>query len=256
MLDGDGKSYMDDGLGDWRIAAASRLAKDVPAAYPGGPSHKVGTAVYLSCLVQTEEGENIGFTLPSSTAMALNIAVKAGRAATALKKEIKFKSVVTPNGPGRSVSSQSTPVLYDFFEQCMVAVTFSYQALEVFCNHTIAREQKTGMDIKRGNKRHLLIPREIERQLSTEDKLSQVLPRIKGVPTPKGKKPWEAYRKLKDARDATIHLKSADQRVVDRESLFFVFLSRNPESFASASLEMIKYFTGREDHRWMRLFEI
>jgi len=30
----------DDGFGDWRIQAVTTLAKDVPAAYPGGPSIK------------------------------------------------------------------------------------------------------------------------------------------------------------------------------------------------------------------------
>ena len=43
---------MQDGLGDWRIALATRLVKDVPAAYPGGPSHKAGAPVYVSSLTK------------------------------------------------------------------------------------------------------------------------------------------------------------------------------------------------------------
>jgi len=42
----------DDDIGDWRIEAAATLAKDVPAAYPGGPSHKAGAHVYLSHVVK------------------------------------------------------------------------------------------------------------------------------------------------------------------------------------------------------------
>lgn len=45
----------EDGFGDWRIAAASRLDRDLPEAFPGGPSHKAGAAVYLSALVTTEQ---------------------------------------------------------------------------------------------------------------------------------------------------------------------------------------------------------
>lgn len=244
-------STMDDGFGDWRIAAAARIAKDIPAAYPGVPSHKAGSAVYQSALVQTDTGENVGFTLPSSTAMAINVAMNAGAQANKLKKMLVFDNVVTPNGAGKSVSNRVNSVLYDFFEQCMVSVTFSYQALEVFSNHTIARELKKAMTVKRRKKRILLSPEDLERQLSTEEKLSVVLPEIRNLPTPKGKQPWESFKKLKYARDATIHLKSKDQQVVDRESLFFVFLSQDPESFPRAAVEMIRYFTSTNEPRWL-----
>lgn len=67
----------EDGLGDWRYAAVSRLAADVPAEYPGGPSHKAGAPVYQSALVETADGEYVAFTTPSATAMAINVALKA-----------------------------------------------------------------------------------------------------------------------------------------------------------------------------------
>lgn len=38
-----------DGLGDFRISAASRLAEDLPAAFGGGPEYKAGTGVFLTC---------------------------------------------------------------------------------------------------------------------------------------------------------------------------------------------------------------
>jgi hypothetical protein len=67
----------DDQLGDWRVQAASRLAKDLPAAFSGGPSHKAGTPVHQLTYVRDPKNTNIGFVTPSAVAMALNIAIQA-----------------------------------------------------------------------------------------------------------------------------------------------------------------------------------
>ena len=51
---------------------------------------------------------------------------------------------------------------------------------------------------------------ELERNLTTKEKLATILPALVGVPNPKGKKVWQDFAALKDARDATIHIKSKD----------------------------------------------
>ena len=173
----------DDGLGDWRLYAVTRLAKDLPAAYPGGPSHKAGTPVYQTHLVQNKDGEYVSFLIPHATAMALNIAISASHQASELSKRIEYQEVQTPNGPGKSVTNEKSSELFDYFEQCMVSVTFSFQALEVFSNHTIFHELKQPMKVERKNKLTELTPGEIERQVSTEEKLAVILPLIKKVLT-------------------------------------------------------------------------
>ncbi|WP_372810185.1 hypothetical protein [Pseudoalteromonas nigrifaciens] len=243
---------MEDGFGDWRIAAVTTITADVPAAYPGGPSHKAGTPLYQSSLVQTEDKQNIGFTLPSSTAMALNIAINAAKNAKEYKDKIEYGNVATPEGAGLAVKHESDEDLFNYFEQCMIAVTFSYQAIEVFCNHTIARELKEAVEVKRRKKRVTLSPTELERQLSTEEKVSLILPKIKGLPTPKGKRPWEAFKNLKVARDSTIHMKNIDQQVLDTESLYFQFLSKDCEIFPKAAIAMIHYFLKDKEPRWLK----
>jgi hypothetical protein len=243
---------MEDKFGDWRISAVGTLKEDIPAAYPGGPSHKAGTPIYPSTLVQTEDKQNIGFTLPSSTAMALNIAINAAKSAKDFKSRIEYGKVVTPQGSGLAVDHDSDEYLFNYFEQCMIAVTFSYQAIEVFCNHTIAREIKEATEVKRRKKRVILSPLELERQLSTEEKISLILPKIKGLPTPKGKRPWEAFKKLKEARDSTIHMKNIDQQAVDTESLYFQFLSKDCDIFPQAAIAMIHYFLNGKEPRWLK----
>lgn len=244
-----------DGFGDWRIAAASRLAEDVPAAYPGGPSHKAGAAVYLSELAKNENGENIGFTAPSATAMALNSAYKAFDRANSLKGQIKYQDVATPQGSGKSVQHENCTELFDYFEASMEVVVFSFLALESFCNHTISRELKESIDVKRRKKRVVMSPSEAERQLSTEEKLVNVLPKLRSKPTPKGKVVWEAFKVLKNARDACVHLKGGSQYsggASSEESLFFYFLHFDLVKYPDAALEMILYFHQLEKlPRWL-----
>lgn len=246
----------DDGLGDWRIAVATRLAEDLLVAFPGGPSHKTGAPVCQAELIQNSKGEFIGFIAPSATAMAFHIAIEASKKALGLYDMLTYDGVFTPHGPGKSISKERSGELFDFFEQCMISATFSFQALETFCNHTIVRELKQPMEFKRREKNIILNPQEIERQLSTDEKLATVLPKIKNVPTPKGKKVWEQFKVLKDARDSTIHLKSIDQysaNTTRKETLFFQFLNHKAVEYPLAAEAMIQYFVGNNKPRWLDL---
>jgi len=119
----------DDGLGDWRNLASARLAEPVPAAFPGGPSHQTGDTFHQSALVRDAAGQPIGFTLPSATALALNISIQSRNAAIHKRRQLEFHIIPTPLGSGRSVTPATSAMLFDYFENCMSVVTFSYQAL-------------------------------------------------------------------------------------------------------------------------------
>ncbi len=178
---------MNNKFGDWRIEAVTTLVNDVPAAYPGGPSHKAGTPVYKAISTVGTGQQPVGFIAPSAVALALNIAINASQQAAELRRNITFAETATPEGAGQSVAQEHLPALFDFFETCMVTITFSFQALETFCNQVIATKVQGTMKVKR--KTHeVMTAAEMERRLSTDEKLSQVVPILMGVNTPKG---WE-----------------------------------------------------------------
>ena len=87
---------------------------------------------------------------------------------------------------------------------------------------------------------------EVERNVSTEEELATVLPDILGKASPKGRKEWQGFVKLKDARDATIHLKSHDQHPragkLDDSSLFYQFLNSDMRQYPCAAVAMIWHF--------------
>ena len=244
----------DDGLGDWRIAAATRLTADVPAAFPGGPSYKAGTPVYQATHIE-RNGGYFGFTLPSAPAMAFNVAIDSNKCAMVILRSLEFHDTLTPDGQGKGVSHDHIENLYNFFERCMISATFSFQALEAYCNHAILTKLKESMVINRGGKKVQMSPSEIERQLPTPEKLSVVLPKLYGVPTPKGKKVWEPYKRLQAARDSTIHLKAYDQYASYNESLFVKFLDGEFNEYPSAAANMIRHFVGDDRPRWLKVLE-
>lgn len=235
----------DDGLGDWRIAAVGKLAKDLPAAYPGGPSHKAGAAVYQSNFEKHPEFGYLGFITPNPSALSLHMAFKAAARAKRIQKTIAYSDAVSPEGKSKQVVNENHTHLYDFFEECMGSITFSYQAIEVYANRELIRNAKSTISIKRGKKHLILTPQEAERQLSTEEKISIILPDILKVPTPKGKQNWDGFKKLKKARDAIIHMKSKEVKNINEpyeESIYFELLNNDPTLFPKVSFLIISHF--------------
>src|SRR5688500_18380102 len=101
---------------DWRIRIATPLTSDVPAAYPGGPSHSAGALVVQSTAGKDSRGRSIGFTTPSAVALALSLAIKAVDQSRVLRTRVEASEIVSPFGPSTSVTHESTGALYDYFE--------------------------------------------------------------------------------------------------------------------------------------------
>lgn len=249
---------MSDDFGDWRIAVVTTLAKDIPPAYPGGPSHKVGSPVYLSTVTKHTKYNNIGFITPSPSALALNISLKSALVAEELQSTLALQDTISPFGDGKSIVKENLPHLYNFFENCMTTVIFGFQAIETYANWVIGQKVDKPMQVRVQSKMKEITPYELERNLSTGDKISQVLPQIFNIASPKGTKVWEDFVKLKLARDSTVHLKSiiAYPKEIDKKSLFFQFFECKPTEFPQLAYNVIEYFLGADsEHRWAKEFE-
>jgi hypothetical protein len=132
----------------------------------------------------------------------------------------------------------------------------SFQAIEIFANAIIGRKSTKNIVVNRkGGVEKNLTPIEAERELSTEEKLGQVLPNILGVSSPRGHRPWQSFKSLKEARDATVHLKSRDiytRNDADRESLFFYYLNHDAREYPGAAIKVISHFFPEQLPRWLR----
>ncbi len=244
----------DDGLGDWRIRATSSLARSFTSA--DGHVYKVGSPVRLMTVTKVKKDQVLSFTTPSPPALALSIAIRAvGRA-----KELQEKLTFTENMQSCLISYDKSELegfialitndtsLYDFFEECMVAVTFSFQALETFSNMLIAEKLKHTYLLKRGKKTLELTPEKLQRRASTEEKVGTILPEILSMdgPKQKEKKVWQKFKQLQKARDTTIHMKALDADSglnINKKTLFYEFLRGKGEEFPRAAIDMMAFFS-------------
>ena len=229
---------------DWRVWKAAEVAADAAPMYPGGTDIRAGDYVYVVTRLEKSVLGDIAFVTPSPVMLALDAAIRAAKEAVSLRGVIQIESTPQPNQPP-DISPKQLPELYRFFEQAMIAVTFSYQALEAFANEIVTNELKGTIKLNRGAKVLELNAAEVERKATTEEKLGVILPKVLKVKSPKAVAVWQGLKHIKDSRDATIHLKSIDQYVLgkpDEQTLYFRLLNADPISFPRAAIAMLKYF--------------
>src|SRR5690606_1233668 len=89
-----------------------------------------------------------------------------------------------------------------------VAITiFDYILLKVWTNQKIIENYSYNRKKRDGTDENLS-KAEIERWVSLDDKLHDIIPTIFSKNSYKGKNLWERYKRANDARDEFIHLKS------------------------------------------------
>jgi hypothetical protein len=213
--------------------------------YPGGAHVQAGDHIYVFTRLEKSILGDVAFVTPSPVMLALDAAIRAAKEAVALRGEIRVESTGQPNQPP-SVPPKQLPELYRFFEYAMIAVTFSYQALEAFANEIVTNELKGSVRLVRGAKTLELNAAEVERKASTEEKLGVIVPNLLKAKSPKSFAAWQGLKHIKGIRDATIHLKSIDQYVrgkPDDQTLYFRLLNTDPLSFPRAAIAMLEYFS-------------
>jgi hypothetical protein len=246
---------------DWRIAAMTLLAKDIPSAFPGGPSHKVGTPIYSSHLAFDKKHNTLGFITPSAIALILDVALQASISANSIFETLKYTDVITPVGNGVSIADKSTSNLFDFFEHCMVSAIFSFQAVEAYSNALISYDPNRILKVKVRKELKELRAYEVERQFSTIEKVSEILPILTGTSINKNDSRWENFILLKQTRDSIVHIKYEDMyghrpKKPEKESLYFQFLNKSSFIYPKTAYDVIGYFNeARGKELWQQQFE-
>ena len=238
-----------------RFHAVATVKDDIGPAYQGGPSHKAGSTLCLTTVTKNSSGNLIHYLTPSPTALALSIAIKASKKAIKLHQAIDFVDIPDPDGLAKMIKDNS--LLFDYFEYFMVVVTFSLQALEVFCNDMIAKKLKGKYRLQQGNKIKKLSAHQLQRQASIEIKLKTILPEILEINSPEHKKVWENFKELKRIRNTIIHLKAHESYTnkIDEETLFYEFFMAEADKFPRFALEMIDFFSdSKEVNPWLESY--
>lgn len=144
--------------------------------------------------------------------------------------------------------------LFDCLQKSMVCVSYSYLALEVYCNETISEHETKPVtrQVKNRDGKKIKVTKpakDWERECSTEEKLGVVLPQLLDIDSPKGQPVWEDLKVLQRARNDIVHPKAVmtnprirNETEIPRASVFLSFLRENSRQYPRIAVHMILYF--------------
>jgi hypothetical protein len=236
-------------LGDWRCATAFWITAIDGLAIEPKAAHQVTTL--------TTASRHTSFVTPSATALHLNSAWRAAKSAVQLKTQLKWVSGrIAPGVFGDQIGVENTSAVFDYLEQSMSAAISAYAAIEAFCNSVIVERSTGPLTVKIRNGVDTLSPEEVERRVSTDEKLKRIVPDLLGYPTPAGKAVWQRYVKLKKLRDSVTHFKRKDQArhaaQLNEPTALHELITADPPSFPEIATAVIEYFfIGGAIPRWM-----
>lgn len=237
---------------DWRVWKAARVVKASGPLHLGGGTPQEGDHVYVTTLLDGTSLGDLAFVTPSPVSLALNVAIHAANDAARKRRLIHPASET--HGRHLWVTAKELPTLYEFFEKSMVALSFSFQAIESFVNQLITDGLKGTLEIERRSGTVDWDAETIERNCSTEEKLVSVLPAVTTAKSPKGTELWESFVELKRLRNSTIHLKSIDQYVrgrADDQTLYYRLLTVDILKSPRTAIAVMKHFSDPGSLAWV-----
>jgi len=231
---------------DWRVEVATTLSADAGAHHAGAPVIKVtvGPRVGLPELV---------FPTPSPTALGLGAAIQAARRAETSRAGLDVLELHAFGRGMQQITDASIECLYDYFQEAFVSVVFSYVAVETFANLEIRRLITSPREVLVRGQLQLIEVADIERRVSTEDKLVQILSVVSGFPAPRRAKWWPRFKRL---GDDLIHLKDGrayprSAGAIPEASIFHELLATAAMiEYPRTAIHVIRHFT-RDEPPWL-----
>lgn len=189
---------------DWRCQIVVRV---VDATTVPGLGHLPSGAVGKGSGIIDYRSGRIAFTLPNATALFLNLSKRHYDEALTVARGFSVAPTL------QSLDDEAT---FAYLENIMASVVFAYTALESFANDEITDDFTYSVDKTKSTE--VYDKSQIERFLSLEVKLGDILPAVCGVPSPKGVKIWQDYLALESLRHSVIHMKKVDREHVGYSS--------------------------------------
>lgn len=184
-------------------------------------------------------GKKIFFTKPNNISLFVSIAHKEKELAKKIYDDfIKIK--LKEKSPVEFKGDENTK-LYDYFERIQTAIISIYTAVEALSNVAIPRDFKLEK-INNKKVKEIWDKDNIERWLTTSEKLADIVPDILKIESPKKIKIWSYFKRLEEIRNDIIHQKTTeDPSKVD--TLFLrKLLDKDIFLITDSGFALIQYF--------------
>lgn len=225
---------------DWRLQAVATLTSNGKG--PLGHKFKKGHAVVLVHPVKIDN-KMTSITTPHPTAIFLNLSNSSYNQSIKL---FNFKKLINKD--------LEEKIYLDSLEHYIASIIFAFTSIEVFSNYSIP-DTFEFKKIRDDNKCIEVFNKDrIEKYISLDLKISEILPIIYDVSSFKGTSLWEQYLDLKKIRDKLIHLKTIDTKNTPDNPFNHLWndLINNGEllNYSKKAKRIIKYFLKNKKHRW------
>lgn len=187
---------------------------------------------FFQKIITAKIGENeVSIAIPNEISLSLSISMKSLTAAEQKQKEIKKRASTND-----TIFDADVRIAYDFLEEIQKAVVFSYKAVESFCNASIPDDYTYKVTTGKGIVEHYG-KEQIERWVSTSDKISKIIPEILKCNSPSNQRFWSDFKNLERIRNEIIHSKSSNSSEILAE-----LFSPKIRSYIGSSSLLLEYF--------------
>lgn len=193
--------------------------------------HETSTnkTAFFQKIIKPKIGSNtITLAIPNEITIAISVATKALQQAQKIKVDLEQLSEFT-----ESIYDRNVGLAYDYLESIQVATIFAYKAVESFCNAVIPDTYTYKKTTSRSTEHYS--KEQIERWISTSEKVASILPSILKCSPPQSESFWSDFKSLERLRNEIIHSKSSNTDAI-QEELFAEHVYRHIQS-AMALLE-------------------
>ena len=198
---------------------------------------------FQDCGKLTLGNDKLLYVLPNNIALSLNICHTNFREAKIIKKRLLKEK------ESNIFFKSNIKELYDYFEKIQISIVFMYQAIETFTNSCIPDEFQYEKKNHKGVK-ETYTKKEILRWITTSEKLSDIIPNVLSIESPKKHNFWSDFKQLEQIRNEIVHNnKDASNQLYS--SLFDSKINK----IIDAGLKLIKYFIHLDKYNKIFPFE-
>jgi hypothetical protein len=228
---------------DWRINKLSWTT--APFVDPSGQTIPAGASITQAAQIPYD-GRQVGFAIPNATALFLDLSYRYH-----VESEMWLEKAIAEADQFGQLDTDHACI---FYERIMSSVIFAFTALEAFVNEEIPDGYIYVCKEKQSTKQY--DKEQIERYLSLNVKLGDVLPLALSVRSPKGKSIWNQYDKVRELRDRIIHMKTEDRahQRTNPKSIWNALLRKPLPATHVVAKNLISYFLNAKGDppRWFR----
>jgi|GEM_PF-842774 len=175
----------------------------------------------------------------NNISLSLSIMKKSYKRASKLYKEI-FKLDKTKTF---TVEKKDQGLLYDYFEEALSSVIFSYISVEAMSNAAIPEKYKYKKINEKGVK-EIWSKENIERWMSTSDKIVNILPTVLKTTDIKNELFWSKFKELENLRNKIVHQRTIQEGTQLNTEIYEEMLQPTIFDKIRSGLSVIQFFYG------------